>query len=161
MQFIQAWWMLLWFQPAACWLPFVQTTPAPSYSEQSCLVTWGQSCSVSSVPTHCTASRAKLSGTLPKWEKLVALPAENPSCLKRIKIKPTNGKRLFVVTEIPADNNSIPVIPQIITHWPILSPEDVGEDIASRGVTTNKLNLYTFQNYNISWHLILLLFALF
>ena len=143
------------------WLPFVQTTPAPSYPEQSSLVRWGQSCSVSSVPTHRTLSRAKLSGTLPKWEKLVALPAENPSCLKRIKIKPTNGKRLFVVTEIPADNNSTPVIPHIITHWPILSQGVVGEDIASRGVTTNKLNLYTFQNYNISWHLILLLFALF
>ena len=57
---------------------------------------------------------------------------------------------LFVVTEIPADNNSIPVIPQIITHWPIQSQGVVGEDIASRGVTTNKLNLYTFQNYNIS-----------
>ena len=135
------------------WLPFVQTTPAPSYPEQSSLVRWGQPCSVRSVPTHRTLSRAKLSGTLPKWEKLVALPAENPSCLKRIKIKPTNGKRLFVVTEIPADNNSIPVIPHIITHWPILSQGVVGEDIASRGVTTNKINLYTFQNYNISFEL--------
>ena len=143
------------------WLPFVQTTPAPSYPEQSSLVRWGQSCSVRSVPTHRTSSRAKLLGTLPKRDVLVALPAENPSCLKRIKIKPTNGKRLFVVTEIPADNNSIPVIPHIITHWPILSQRVVGEDIASRGVTTNKLNLYTFQNYNISCHLILLLFALF
>ena len=92
MQFIQAWWMLLWFQPAACWLPFVQTTPAPSYSEQSCLVTWGQSCSVSSVPTHRTLSKAKSSETFPKYDRVVAFPAENPSCLKRIRIKPKNGR---------------------------------------------------------------------
>ena len=133
------------------WLPFVQTTPAPSYPAQSSLVKCRQSCSVRSVPTHRTSSRAKLSGTLPKWEKLVALPAENPSCLKWKAVEVP--KVICYYIRIPADNNSIPVIPHIITHWPIQSQGVVGEDIASRGVTTNKLNLYTFKKHLLSFHL--------